>query len=70
MHPLKKGKKEYWFLFVVFVVVAYFFLNICALCFDWNLSEDNGVVNPEEAKPEEVEMSDRMEEGCSIYCLL
>lgn len=27
------------------------------------LAEDNGVVNPEEAKQEEVERSDRMEEG-------
>lgn len=34
------------------------------LCCDWNLAEENnGVVNPEDAKAEEVEEVDKMEEG-------
>ena len=44
---------------VVFVLI----LNLSGLCFHSNLAEDNGVVNPEEPKAEEVEKTDRMEEG-------
>lgn len=52
-----------WIFYAIIVGCVCLNLRVFVVLFDWYLLEDNGVVNPEEPKPEEVEATDRMEAG-------